>query len=548
MEANFMRFHLIFILWGERFAQYLCEDALPALLGTGNLPDWPWQNETSLEIYCPPTDWAQIADSEIFQDCQKWVNLRWHAIEIPQSKGKYHSMGQIHAQAIEIARAEKAGVILLGPDIIVCENTFLILAKYLNQGTEMVLIAGPIVISEAYRSYNQAKRWSKTWAKALISEAAHPGFRAAHIGQTQFPALPSCLLYTQAGQLKGRFFHLHPLLILHPQAMPIENYAFSPTIDGEYMQEFWPIQSQIQIDQNQEIIAFSFHSEQEPRDELLSLDFPNRLARALQIARGTYRDFHYWLAQHEILLGEAHASWPSIENSEPEVAACVAQIPLTLAIHQAYLKQDWHNLALFLETLSKQATLLLSCLDLLDLELLLPFYQVLLALFCLRQKAEFETHLETFKPFITKLANQIPTNQQPGLQDLKAYLSESAQTQILSQAENQEISELADQPYFLVLLQTENTNHWLPLIQTQPATAETLVLIGPHHLLEETAKQEEELSKNFVDLLFWEQEALSEAQKTWLMQHASGLLIESHLLNFNLALWASWHRKTNAIL
>lgn len=300
-----MRFHLIMVFWGERFAHHLCEEALPALLAAGNLPDWPWLAETSLELYCPAPDWQAIADTPILQQVQAQLSLNWHAIETPQTEHKYAGMGQIHAQAIEAARQAQAAVILLGPDCVFCEGSFQVLAEQIQSGTDMVLIPGQIVSREQFLQ-QQSGRWSKAWGQNLIAQAAHPSFRAAHLSQAHFLSVPSALLYSQNGHLKGRFFHLHPLLIRQPLPMKIENYQFSPTIDGEYLQEFGlsvssasdttsgtnattAVPSRLWIDQHQAIVAFSLlWQEQLPEGPflLVCLQTPDQVDRLPELETG----------------------------------------------------------------------------------------------------------------------------------------------------------------------------------------------------------------------------------------------------------------------
>lgn len=562
-----MRFHLIMVFWGERFAHHLCEEALPALLAAGNLPDWPWLKETSLELYCPASDWQTIADTPILQAYQALLQVHWHAIELPSSEQKYGQMGAIHARAIEAARQAQAAVILLGPDCVFCEGSFQVLAEQIASGTDMVLIPGPIVSREQFLQ-QRTETWSKAWGQNLIAQATHPSFRAAHLSQAHFPSVPSALLYSQNGHLKGRFFHLHPLLIRQPLPMKIENYQFSPTIDGEYLQEFGlsvssasdttsgttaatAVPPRLWIDQHQAIVAFSLHSEQEAREAELSLDFQGRLARVLRIARGTYRDFHYQLAQSEIDLGESHASWPKSVYSDEVDGQCVDLVCRALVIHQAYLQQDWNRIAAHLQALSASANVLASYIQLLDLELLMPFYQVLLALFCLRRQAELLATQPLFQPLLRHLANAIPENDQPGFSDCRSYLSDTAQANPL-QRDPLWQEQLPEGPFLLVCLQTPDQVDRLPELETGPnqaqEQAQALVLIAPAALLEMALAHETSLSAQFEDLLFWEETTLTPSQLAQLVDQALGVILEGHFCYFNLALRACLQGNLHALL
>ncbi len=547
-----MRFHLIMVFWGERFAQHLCEEALPALLATGNLPDWPWLTETSLELYCPSPDWQTIADTPILQACQALLQVHWHEIELPCSEQKYQQMGAIHARAIETARQAQAAVILLGPDCVFCAGSFQVLAEQIASGTEMVLIPGPIVSREQFLE-QRTETWSKAWGQNLIAQAAHPSFRAAHLSQAHFPAVPSALLYSQKGHLKGRFFHLHPLLIRNPLPMKIENYQLSPTIDGEYLQEFGAsvtaVPPRLWIDQHQAIVAFSLHSEHEAREAELPLNFQERLARVLRIARGTYRNFHYQLAQHEIDLGEGknHASWPQSVYSDEVDGQCVDLVCRALVIHQAYLQQDWELITTHLQALSTSAHVLASSIQLLDLELLMPFYQVLLALFCLRRQGELLTTQPLFQPFLSHLANAIPENDQPGFSDCRSYLSDAARLPLL-QADPLWQEQLPAGPILLVCLQTPDQVDRLPELKTGSNQAQALVLIAPAALLEMALIHEATLSAQFEDLLFWEEATLAPSQLAQLVDQALGVILEGHFCYFNLALRACLQGNLHALL
>ncbi len=545
-----MRFHLIMVFWGERFAHHLCEEALPALLAAGNLPDWPWLAETSLELYCPAPDWQAVAATPILQEYQALLQVHWHEIERPSSEQKYQQMGAIHAQAIEAARQAQAAVILLGPDCVFCAGSFQVLAEQIASGTDMVLIPGPIVSREQFLQ-QKTETWSKAWGQNLIAQAAHPSFRAAHLSQAYFPAVPSALLYSQKGHLKGRFFHLHPLLIRNPLPMKIENYQLSPTIDGEYLQEFGAnvtaVPPRIWIDQHQAIVAFSLHTEQEAREAELPLNFQERLARVLHIARGTYRDFHYQLAQHEIDLGESPTSWPQSVYSDEVDGQCVDLVCRALVIHQAYLQQDWERIAAHLQALSASAHVLAPYKQLLDLELLMPFYQVLLALFCLRRQAELLATQPLFQPLLRHLANAIPENDQPGFSDCRNYLSDAARLPPL-QADPLWQEQLPAGPFLLVCLKTSDQVDRLPELKTGPSQAQALVLIAPAALLEMALVHETKLSAQFEDLLFWEEETLTPPQLAQLVDQALGVILEGHFCYFNLALRACLQGNLHALL
>lgn len=396
---------MIQIFWGKTFGHYLCEYSLPILCAANNLPEWPYLEQTRLVIYCPQEDWEVIRRHASLKAAGDWVEVCWMPISAPLPEtNKYLHMGSIHAQAIEAARIRNAGVILLGPDVIVCQGAFSALAEAVRNEIDVVLVGGPVVNLEDFSlRFEQVgpAGWDTRQSSRFIVEALHASLRTAHLQSDDFTCYPSLVLYPKGTELMARYFHLHPLMIRQPRSMQADLFRTNATIDGDYLCAYDPNETRFWIVQNQEIVCFSFDRKDEVRFEsypMASLDF--RLSYVFQTAKDYFQPRHHWLFRHEVLTADL-GSGPAAATHYADQLELVA---LCLACFQFVQQQDVQALVAAYAAAAGLAERLSDSVAELPADLLQLFLWILHGYIQLGQRENFERACGVFRPYLERFA------------------------------------------------------------------------------------------------------------------------------------------------
>jgi hypothetical protein len=135
-------FHIIVVLWGERFRDYFLHYCLPSLMSPGNIPALSTRQQSKLLIATRPEDWDAMRASPIFRLMEQYLLPVF--IEIPPcpaNRSGCEHMGIGHKLACEMAYQEKAYAAVLTPDCVLADGSFARLQQFAQSGVEVVLAA-----------------------------------------------------------------------------------------------------------------------------------------------------------------------------------------------------------------------------------------------------------------------------------------------------------------------------------------------------------------------------------------------------------------------
>ncbi|HEY9841688.1 MAG: hypothetical protein ACAI44_27995 [Candidatus Sericytochromatia bacterium] len=394
-QAAGYRFDIVQLFWGAEYAATLCRFSLPTLLAAGNLPDWPYRDQTQLVLYCPLADYQRVCRQKVLWELSQLIEVIW--VEIPEpmqlkqpwAANKYTLMSQFHMLAIKRAIGRQAGVILLSPDVILCEQSLAQTARFIAEGAEMVLIAAPSVETEAYiaQRSEQTVSCTREQGRELILSAGHSALSHAHLEARFFTNHPSHVFYRHQGRRLARYMHLHPLMILHPRPMWPEHYRHHPTIDGAYLTEYDDLRKSIKIDSRGEIVVFSLHPATDNRGDLLDSVLHKRLPLLYCFMRDLGHPFHHWLFGHEIELAVTEPQGPDVGAGLS--ALCLELVHFSLISYDACKQRNHAELASLTAQPLERARELAELVGDTDPVLLLGFFYLCKGLFEAGQSRAF---------------------------------------------------------------------------------------------------------------------------------------------------------------
>jgi hypothetical protein len=134
-------FHLIVVLWGERFRNYFLEYCLPSLLAPGNIPTLAIGQAHKFLIATRPDDWAAMKATPIFRLMERYVTPVFLEIPpCPPGRGGCEHMGVGHKLALDMAYREKAYATVLTPDSMLSDGTIARLQDHARAGIKLVLV------------------------------------------------------------------------------------------------------------------------------------------------------------------------------------------------------------------------------------------------------------------------------------------------------------------------------------------------------------------------------------------------------------------------
>jgi hypothetical protein len=247
-------FHLIVVLWGERFRNYFLNYCLPSLMAPGNIPALATRTKSKFLIATRPEDWAAMQRAAIFRQMAQYVEP--HYIEIPPcppGKSGCEHMGVGHKLACELAYREKAYAAVLTPDCMLADGG-------LERLQELALAGSEIVITAALR-FGEEPLFANLRAAGVLADPDRPGERgplripcrelvnaainafhshsaSCEWGSSYFPQVTHCAWWRVPGE-DGVLLHSlswAPLLIDyrafdHHDTSAMEDWS----IDGDYL-------------------------------------------------------------------------------------------------------------------------------------------------------------------------------------------------------------------------------------------------------------------------------------------------------------------------
>jgi hypothetical protein len=247
-------FHLIVVLWGERFRNYFLNYCLPSLMAPGNIPALATKTPSKFLIATRPEDWAAMEHAAIFRQMARYVEP--HYIEIPPcppGKSGCEHMGTGHKLACELAYREQAYAAVLTPDCMLADGG-------LERLQELALAGSEIVITAALR-FGEEPLFANLRATGVRAEPDLPGERdplqipcrelvnaainafhshsaSCEWGSSYFPQVTHCAWWRVPGE-DGVLLHSlswAPLLIDYRAFANHDTSAMEDwSIDGDYL-------------------------------------------------------------------------------------------------------------------------------------------------------------------------------------------------------------------------------------------------------------------------------------------------------------------------
>lgn len=185
-----MNCHLILVVWGETFRQYLISVCLPSLLAAGNIPAWPHCATSRLRLFMPAEDWEAIQESPVIKQVQALLTVEWCPLNqanqpLPDEQHiqKYSYRGMVMSQALQAAMTEQAAIIILIPDMVYSAKFLTALANEIAKGKEALFHWGPrlttaqLAALEPHATATTIHLPVDT-AETMLIEGLHPDYQA----------------------------------------------------------------------------------------------------------------------------------------------------------------------------------------------------------------------------------------------------------------------------------------------------------------------------------------------------------------------------------
>lgn len=254
------------ICWGDTFTRKFLNYGLPTLLSPGNLPAWSFRETATFVLYAPAQDWITMQQHPAMCRLSEVMAVEWRPIDRPQTGGdKYHHMGKCVSDAFNRARERESGLVLLAPDALFADGSFVRLADLVAQGRDLVMICGwhvnedeilPVLVRDPQ---TQMLTLSKQRCVRYINEFMHNGMKARFWDAARFTHGCSHIYRRlQNGSIQANCYHLHPLYLRYPLKGVDFSSPSSGTFDSTYMQQHWDDRHNTEIVQDNSIIAFNW--------------------------------------------------------------------------------------------------------------------------------------------------------------------------------------------------------------------------------------------------------------------------------------------------
>jgi hypothetical protein len=247
-------FHLIVVLWGERFRNYFLHYCLPSLMAPGNIPALATRKPSQFLIATRPEDWAAMQDAPIFRQMARYIEPQY--IEIPPcppGKSGCEHMGIGHKLACERAYREKAYAAVLTPDCMLADGALRRLQELACTGSEIVITAAlrfgeePLfahlradgILADAHQAGSDGPLQvsPRQMVKAAIN-SFHSHSASCEWGSAYFPQVTHCAWWRLPGE-DGVLLHSlswAPLLIDYGAFVEHDTSAMEDwSIDGDYL-------------------------------------------------------------------------------------------------------------------------------------------------------------------------------------------------------------------------------------------------------------------------------------------------------------------------
>lgn len=216
-------FHFIIVVWGDEYVDMLLQVALRCFLSPKNIPALKNRNNSKFVFVTTQDDYQKISNSKIFHTLEKHIDITFLELDMSGDENKYSRMTKGYNLATEFACKENACAVYLVPDCLVSDGTFLSLEKYAQEGKEVVLLPGAMVVKEKVYDHIKTMRLAadqplsfapRELARWGLMDILHPEFQHYNYSKDRFTTLPHMVAWNIPGDdgLLIRAFHLHPLM------------------------------------------------------------------------------------------------------------------------------------------------------------------------------------------------------------------------------------------------------------------------------------------------------------------------------------------------
>lgn len=257
-----MKTQFVCLVWGQKYVEAMLNYCLPSLLAPGNMPDWPFKEDSTLMFYTTSKDWLMIKDQPIIQELKQWIKIDKYFIESDaQHHDKRHNqLTSSHEIAVNLAIENKQSLFFMAPDHIYSSGCLTTLSQALQAGKELVITLSPRVIWEsiepellAQRNQNQLIL-SPDQCADLFIKYMHSINQHQVLGHSAYQVwLSHIYCWLSPTQLQARGFHLHPIFI----KKPLEFSKDVTTIDGHYLDQYLHQLEKVQVIQDNQFFILS---------------------------------------------------------------------------------------------------------------------------------------------------------------------------------------------------------------------------------------------------------------------------------------------------
>lgn len=335
-----MNLDIVCVVWGEAYTKLLLEFCIPSLLAPGNLPDWPYQTQTTLHIYTTPDDQAFMASAPVLKSLQRYIALCFHPLEQPAATAnKYARMEHGFRTALRQARNHGHQVMLIMPDLVFSMGTLQVVAAAYQQGYDLLFTPNVrIHLQQSHSTLLAAKKSgvlpvSAEQCVALFARYMHPSTQAQSLARESLSLWPSHLHYWKDPHtLAMRCFHLHPLYMAYA-ADP--GTAIDSTFDGAYLQQYDTNRDKIKFitDASGIVLSLTHDGEQAHNEGSSPMTFSQRLLHIDCFRRHQCQPLHQWFFEHTV---ELRVLPPTAHEAHHDATDLLATLDLFWQIEAAF--------------------------------------------------------------------------------------------------------------------------------------------------------------------------------------------------------------------
>jgi len=140
-------FHVVIVVWGERYVDTLLRVTFPTLLAHGNLPALSGLVAPEIFLVTTPHDENTIRNTPIFDQIRQHATMAVHHLDPQKWHHKYDAM--VHGHHVAMQRAAGRGVCLfLAPDALICDGMLKRLHDIWLGGRRIIAGYGPRLVGE----------------------------------------------------------------------------------------------------------------------------------------------------------------------------------------------------------------------------------------------------------------------------------------------------------------------------------------------------------------------------------------------------------------